>query len=110
MQLWLVLLVVLLLLFAVATASIVLRRRPPGPPDLSSKSDAIEEVRRERQRAAEALGAELLDRRVQLDSRRGPLAGYSQIDEQFHALEQRLQAGEITEEEFEGAKSRLLGG
>jgi uncharacterized membrane protein len=109
-QLWLILLVVLLVLFAVATASIVLRRRPPAPPDLSARSEAIEEVRRERQRAAEALGTELLDRRVQLDARRGPLAGYSQIDEEFRALEQRLQAGEITEEEFEREKSRLLGG
>ena len=110
MHVWLTLLVVLLLLFAVATASIVLRRRTPAPPDRTTRGEAIEEVRRERQRAAEALGGELLERRVQLDARRGPLAGYSHIDEQFHTLEQRLQAGEITEQEFEEEKYRLLRG
>ena len=110
MQGWVIVLLALLVLFAIASASLVLRRKPPAPPNLSARGEAIQEVRRERQRAAEALGSELLERRVQLDARRGPLAGNSQIDEQFRELEGRLRAGEITEQEFEGQKARLLGG
>jgi hypothetical protein len=110
LQLWLVVLVILLAVFAIASAAIVLRRGAPAPPDLSTPEVAVEEARRERRQAAEALGSELLDRRVALDARRGPLAGNAQLDGQVHELEQRLHAGEISMVEFEREKTRLLGG
>ena len=110
MQLWLISLLILLVLFAVASAAIVLRRSAPTPPTRSERSEAIDEIRRERQRASEALGSVLLDRRVQLDSRRVALQGVSHIEDQVHELEERLQAGEITEDQFEQEKSRLLSG
>jgi hypothetical protein len=64
--------------------------------------------RRERQNAAEEIGTELIQRRVALDGRRGPLAGDTLLLDEFERLEQRLHAGEISEDEFEAEKIRLL--
>jgi uncharacterized membrane protein len=58
----------------------------------------------------EATGTALLERRVQLDARRGALQGDAGIDREFDRLLDRLRAGEITEEQFEQEKRRLLGG
>jgi hypothetical protein len=50
-----------------------------------------------------------LERRAELDARRGALGGQSEIFDAFEKLEQRLRAGEITEDEFEAEKIHLLG-
>lgn len=63
----------------------------------------------ERERAQE-IGTELLSRRVELDARRGTLAGDTSIDAEFDRLQQQLSTGEISEEQFEREKIRLLGG
>lgn len=59
---------------------------------------------------AQEIGTELLARRVELDARRGTLGGNSGIDAEFDRLQQQLRAGEISEEQFEREKIRLLSG
>jgi hypothetical protein len=61
-----------------------------------------------RMQALEDRGTELLERRVELDVRRGALGGQTRIHDAFVELEQRLRAGEISEEEFEREKVQLL--
>ena len=108
---WLALLVILLIfvILGAAIAVAAVRRReaePPSPPLL--EEDPATRV--ERQEALEARGTELLHRRIELDTRRGPLGGETAVYEAFVELERRLRAGEISEADFETEKIRLLGG
>ncbi|MGH2442533.1 MAG: hypothetical protein ACRDFX_05165 [Chloroflexota bacterium] len=65
-------------------------------------------ARRARERALERQEIELLERRIELDGRRGPLAGDRSIDEALMVLEARFRSGEISEDQFEAEKIRLL--
>ncbi len=108
---WIVLLIAVLAVFATAAIVIALRRQeevPPPVPNVEGPDD--EAVRMARQRALEERGEELLERRADLDARRGTLQGNSAVDEELDRLWERLRTGEIGEEEFEAEKIRLLGG
>jgi hypothetical protein len=106
-----VLVVVLFLALAVLGGIYALRQREPVPPvplGMGRSDDAAE--RRARHQTVDTLGSELLQRRADLEARRGTLMGDSQVYDEFVALEDRLRSGEITEDEFEREKLRLLGG
>lgn len=107
----LVLVVVAIVLVAAFAVVWVLRRRPapaPPPPPVPPAEDAS--AREARHRSIDRRGSELLDRRVELDGRRGTLAGHGEVEDEFDRLEASYRAGEISEEQFEAAKIRLLGG
>ena len=82
--------------------------RAPTPPAIAPARDAAADD--ETRRALREHEDELLERRIELDARRGTLMGESQIEDAFVELEDRLRAGEIDEDEFERQKVRLLGG
>lgn len=105
--------VVILLIVVLAVAVLALRRPPrtaqaPDIPNVSVE-DELEE-RRARRRSLQGQEDELLDRRVQLDQRRGTLGGDRQLYDALDHLERRFEAGDISEDEFESEKIRLLGG
>jgi uncharacterized membrane protein len=108
---WIVV-IVLLVLFIAAVSAFVWRQRAPAPPPPLPISPAQEDIaeREARHQQLEAIGNELLDRRVALDTRRGPLGGDASLNAAFDDLEARLRSGQISEEEFEAEKVRLLGG
>lgn len=111
MTLWIILVLVVFLLFAGVLTVFVLRRPgEPLPPPLPSAAEEDPEARRTRQRMLDERETELIERRIELDARRGPLGGNNQVYEAFEELEQRLRSGELSEEEFEAEKIRLLGG
>lgn len=101
---------VLIVILAAGVLAVAMYRRPapPAQPPTSSRPPAPD-LAAEREQA-ETVGAELLSRRVQLDARRGALQGDATIDEEFDRLLEQLNSGEISEEQFEREKIRLLGG
>lgn len=103
--------IIVVLALAVGMAVFALRRQPAvSPPPLVKPDEEAYAARQAKQRVLDAHGAELLARRVELDARRGTLGGDSVVYSAFEELEQRLRAGEISEQEFETEKVRLLGG
>lgn len=107
-----ILVVVFLLVLLGAGIGLILLRRARSVP-----TTAVEETRRvdpladaARHRRIEEQGSELLERRVDLDARRGTLAGDSGVYEAFDRLEAEFRAGIISEGEFEAGKIRILGG
>jgi uncharacterized membrane protein len=103
--------VAIFLILAAVIALYVWRRDEPMPPaQVSPVPMEPAADRAARLHALEGRGTELLERRAELDSRRGALGGQSKIFDAFEKLEQRLRAGEITEDEFEAEKIHLLGG
>lgn len=104
-------LVVVLVLALVTAAILLLRRRRPEPipvPEAPPQIDPAAEAARHK--AIDERGSELLERRVDLDARRGTLTGDSAVYDAFDRLEAQFRAGEITEDEFEARKVRILGG
>ena len=94
----------------VVIAVILALPQPVAVPEPVSQMPPDEAERGQRRRAAEELGDQLLARRIALDARRGTLDGNSAIDEALTSLEARLRDGDISEDEFEAEKVRLLGG
>lgn len=72
--------------------------------------DAETSARAARHAVVDAHGTELIERRVDLDARRGTLGGDTSLDDAFTRLQERFTCGEITEEQFEHAKLHLFGG
>jgi len=103
-----------IVVFAALVAGVVLhvaRHRGAAPGEQTGAQEPTPDREREsRERAVEQRGAELLERRIELDSRRGMLGGRDDIEAELERLENRMQAGEITEEDFEREKIRLLEG
>lgn len=97
-------------LLTLAAVFLLRRTRGAAPPPVVETPPEVDHDREIRREAAQRQGTELLERRVELDGRRGPLAGDASIDAAFDRLEERLRAGEISEDEFEAEKIRLLGG
>jgi uncharacterized membrane protein len=103
--------VVVFLVLALGLAAIALRREKSPPPPLREPERGEDPAERHaRQQALDERGTELLQRRVDLDMRRGTLGGNTEVYQAFEELESRLRAGEISEDEFEREKVRLLGG
>lgn len=111
MPIWLI--VVLLLAACALMIWLAVRYRTrsaagAGPAPAEPAVDVVaEEMRR---RALQQRGTELIERRVDLDMRRGPLGGDVDLAEELDRLSQRLASREIDEREFESEKIRLLGG
>lgn len=108
MALWIVIVIVVFLALAVGIAVLSRRRGLPVPPPIVEPEEDPD-VRRARQQELNERGQELLERRVELDARRGTLLGHSDVYAKFEDLEDRLRSGEISEDEFEAEKIRLLG-
>lgn len=105
------LIVVVVLLLGSILAWVLLRRQrfvPPPPVVPEPQEDPA--ARAARHQVIDQRGTELLDRRVDLDQRRGTLAGDSAVYDAFDQLERRFHAGEMSEDEFEAEKIRILGG
>jgi hypothetical protein len=104
-----ILLVVVILGLAIAV--VVFRRRRVTPP-APVETEPIESMaaREARHQVIELRGTELLERRVELDARRGTLTGDTSVDDALIRLELRFHAGEISEDEFEARKIKILGG
>jgi uncharacterized membrane protein len=102
---------VIVLIVVIGFAVLALRRRHPYPPaTIAAEPEEDPAAREARHRAIDVRGSELLERRVELDARRGTLAGDAEVDDAFDRLEERLRSGEISEAEFEVEKVRLLSG
>lgn len=102
--------VVLLILCVAVVAALLYRSRrqaSASEPIQNVLVEPTDPVERER---AETVGSQLLARRVELDARRGALGGDAGIEEEFEGLLQKFAAHEISEEQFEREKIRLLGG
>lgn len=110
MSFWLVA-VILFLVVAIISALLLVRgRRFPAAlptPVLPAADSRADETRRQ---AVQVQGSELLERRVELDSRRGTLTGDQQVFDALVEVQNRFQRGEISESEYEAEKVRLLGG
>jgi hypothetical protein len=108
----LLLAIVVVLVLALGTAAILLlRRRRPVPlpvPEAPPKVDPAAEAARHK--AIDERGSALLERRVDLDARRGTLTGDSAVYDAFDRLEAQFRAGQISEDEFEARKILILGG
>jgi hypothetical protein len=103
--------VVLFLIVAALVLAIVLRRPQTGVPPTFPAEEGTESIaRRQRQEVLDTRGSELIERRVELDARRGTLGGDAGLERALDELYHRLEAGEIGEQEFEVEKVRLLGG
>lgn len=104
-----IVLVVVLLAFTMGAVLWLARpgSPPAGPPSPAPQTQPGDEAQ---QRAAQAHGTELLERRIALDGRRGPLQGDYELDSRLEQLEDQVRRGEISEEDFEAEKIRLLGG
>ena len=109
---WIVFGVALTFVVGVVLSVVAWQRRQGAtnqvPPWVAKQGDTAS--RKARQEAATAQGTELVERRVELDSRRGTLGGNEALDRALEDLERRLQVGEITADDFEREKVRLLGG
>jgi hypothetical protein len=81
---------------------------PPRAGTVQPREDAAH--REARHHAVDELGTELIERRVELDSTRGTLGGDRALLEALDRLEERRRKGEISDDEFEAEKIRLLGG
>ncbi len=109
---WVILVIIIFLILVGIAGYYALRRQQgtvPEPVIQTAEQEDLE-ARRARQAALEPIETELLQRRIELDAKRGPLAGDSAVYDAFVELEQRLRSGAISEEEFEAEKVRLLGG
>jgi hypothetical protein len=84
------------------------RRVLPVSPPLEPPEDPA--ARRARREEAQSQGEALLERRVMLDARRGTLGGDMGLNEALEVLDGRRQRGEISDDEFEREKVRLLTG
>jgi hypothetical protein len=104
-----ILIVVLILGSALVLVLFRQRRLSPPLPVEVEPSESIS-TREARHQVIEQRGTELLERRVDLDLRRGTLTGDSAVYDAFDRLEHRFQAGEISEDEFEAGKIQILGG
>lgn len=102
------LLVVLVVFLIGVTFLFLVWYRPPSP--LPSPPPPAPPAPPPPSRELEQLGSELLARRIDLEARRGALQGNESLDQAFTRLEERLRQGDITPEEFEREKIRLLGG
>ena len=111
MGLVLLMVVILVVVLGLAVAWVLLRRQNPMPvPPAVTEFPEDPAAREARHRVIEQRGTELLDRRVDLDQRRGTLTGDSVVDNALGVLESRYRTGEISEDEFEAGKIRILGG
>jgi hypothetical protein len=111
MSAWLVVAFAVFILFAVVVTVFVLRRPAPlPPPDLPPVTDEDPDALVTRHQMLDERGSELIERRIELDARRGTLGGNSQLYAELEELEQRLRSGEISEREYEAEKIHLLGG
>ena len=99
---------VLLVVSLVITPVLARRRREPAPPPPAPEAREDLAAREARHRLVDERGSELIERRVELDARRGTLGSYVDVNEQFTRLEERFKAGQISEDEFEAEKIRLL--
>ncbi len=109
---WILVLVLLvLLLVAFVPVMMVLLAAAPPVDDIETGEPEEEPAeRRSRQAALEPIENALLQRRVDLDSRRGMLGGDNDLLEALDELERRRAAGGMSEADFEAEKVRLLGG
>lgn len=111
MDLLLLIVALVVLVLGAALALVLFRRsRQMPPPVIESGPDEDPALREARHRDIDERGSELLERRVALDLRRGTLTGDSEAYDAFDRLEARFRAGEISEDEFEAGKIRILGG
>lgn len=96
---------------AIAAIAVWYTRRPREAPPPAPPQGPQEDIgaRRARRQAAEHLGSQLIERRLDLESRRGTV-GDDAILDALDRLEERVRRGEISEQEFETEKVRLLGG
>lgn len=110
-DLWIAGLVVIFLLIAGGGTLLLSRRleREVAPAKLDSE-DEDSLPRHVRESQLQAHGTELLTRRIALDGRRGTLGGDDRVYDAFERLLHRRNAAEISEEEFETEKVRLLEG
>ncbi|MGH2448264.1 MAG: hypothetical protein ACRDFS_06645 [Chloroflexota bacterium] len=81
------------------------RRAAPAAPGVAESPNRVQE-----HEALDRKGSELLRRRAQLDTRRGPLGGDGELYEALDQLTARREQGQISEQEYEAEKLRLLGG
>ncbi|HZU13638.1 MAG TPA: hypothetical protein VFB58_12430 [Chloroflexota bacterium] len=105
MSVWLFVIVAVLVLSIGALAVIAVRgrrQRDQAPPIETMPVDPAQE------RATRQASDTLLGRRVELEDNRGALAGHDDIEVAFDRLEARLTAGEITPDDYEAEKIRLL--
>jgi len=102
--------IVIVLALAAGMAVYALRRSQGPPPDVGELPQLDRAEWEAQHDLLDARGQELLERRIELDSIRGPLMGNTAVYDAFIALEERLRSGEIDEAEFEREKIRLLGG
>lgn len=108
---WIPVLVVIVLALAAVLAVYLVRSRDTVPQAIRLQEPPEDwEARRARQQAIDIQGSELLQRRIDLDAKRGTLGGDAGIDHAFKGLEERLRSGEIDEQQFELEKIKLLGG
>lgn len=106
-----IVLAVAVILVALVAAAVLTRRSAQPESNESQPAPEIDPEERRRQRqAAVDRGDDLLDRRVELDSRRGTLGGNVLLDDALQELAARHERGEISDAEFEVEKTRLLGG
>lgn len=98
----------LVLLVAILLPAVLSLRRRPSPQIPPESPAPQREADEEAHRAIDRQGTALIERRVDLDARRGSLGSYPDVNDAFTRLEARRKAGEITDEEFEAEKIRLL--
>ena len=111
MSVWIVVALAVFVLFAAVVTVFVLRRPAPAPPpDLPPMTDEDPDALVARHQMLDERGNELIERRIELDARRGTLGGNSELYADLEELEQRLRSGEISEQEYEAEKIHLLGG
>lgn len=112
MVVWVILAIIVAALLLAALAAWFARRGTVPPPVAPTVATTEEDpaARQMRQQSAEAKGSELLERRVDLDAKRGTLGGDVGLYDALDRLEQRRQRGEISEQAFEDEKVRLLSG
>ncbi len=108
----LILVVVLVVLVVAGALTLILlrRTRTASLPVVETEPENNGAAREALHRVIEERGTELLDRRVDLDARRGTLAGDSQVYDAFDRLQAQFRSGDISEEEYEAGKICLLGG
>jgi len=84
------------------------RTSPLPPPTTVRQED--DDARLSRRRVVDRRGSELIARRVLLEDRQDTLGGDADLSDALDRLERRRRGGEITEQEFEAEKVRLLSG
>jgi len=102
--------VLVVVIVAAVVRMTIARPRLETEEETTQLGDAETSAREARHAVVEAHGTELIERRVDLDARRGTLGGDTSLDDAFTRLQERFERGDITEEQFEHAKIRLFGG